>query len=122
MDIQINDRKHISTIQEEFNSVFPYLKIEFFKHEHEKGEGSPLGDMIPSDSLIGKWRTVHDQGDIHIEPSSTVAEVEKSFQDKFGISAQVFRRSGEIWLETTVTDSWTLKEQNSTGEEMSLPT
>ena len=119
MEIHISDRKHISKVQEEFNEAFPYLKIEFFKHEHGAGEGSPLGDMIPSDSLLGHWRTVHGQGDIHIDASMTVEQVEKVFQEKFGISAQVFRKSGEIWLETTVTDSWTLKEQNSTGEEMS---
>ena len=119
MDIHINDRKHIYAIQEEFNAVFPFLKLEFFKHKHGEGEGSPLGDMIPSDSLIGKWRTVHDQGDIHIEASMTVNHVEKNFQEKFGIAVQVFRKSGKIWLETTVTDTWTLKEQNSTGEEMS---
>jgi hypothetical protein len=33
--------------------------------------------------------------------------------------AQVYRKSGKIWLETTVTDSWTLEEQNKQGESLS---
>ena len=119
MKIHIDDRKHINRIQEEFSERYPFLKIEFFKHDHQSGEGSPLGDMIPSDSLLGHWRSIHDQGDIQIDHTMTVAQVEQEFQQKFGISAQVFRLSGDVWLETTVTDSWTLEEQNDTGKEMS---
>jgi hypothetical protein len=32
---------------------------------------------------------------------------------------QVFRKSGKVWLETTVTDGWTLEEQNLQGEALS---
>ena len=38
----------------------------------------------------------------------------------FGLSAQVFRLSGDVWLETTSTDNWTLEEQNSTGQEAAV--
>ncbi len=118
MEIRINDSRAISAIQEEFNRAFPYLKIEFFKHGHRSGEGSPLDDMIPADTNIGSWRTKHGEADFHIDGNMTVEQVEKAMEEKFGIAAQIFRLSGKVWLETTVTDSWTLAEQNDTGKEM----
>ena len=118
MKLHIDDTREIQAIQQEFNSVFPFLKIEFFKYAHETGEASPLGEMLPVTSTIEKWRTIHNEGDITLTKDTTVQEVEKVFQEKFGISAQVFRKSGIVWLETSVTDGWTLSEQNEQGEFM----
>lgn len=118
MKLHVDDTRSIAEIQGEFNAGFPYLKIEFFKKPHEVGETSALADMLPADSNLAKWRTVHNSGDIIITPETKVSELESEFQDKFGLSAQVFRQSGEVWLETSVTDSWTLKEQNEQGEFM----
>lgn len=47
-----------------------------------------------------------------------VSAVEQLFQDYFGLSAQVFRKSGGSWLETSLTDDWTLKRQNDEGFEL----
>jgi hypothetical protein len=46
-----------------------------------------------------------------------VGELEHAFNVKFGLSAQVFRKSGEIWLQTTTTDTWTLAKQNEVAME-----
>ena len=115
MKLHIDDTRTISEIQEDFNGTFPYLKIEFFKKAHEAGEASPKSEMLPADATLSKWRTKHNEGDLVITPETKVEEVEASFQNKFGIAAQVFRKSGEVWLETSATDAWTLKEQNEQG-------
>lgn len=119
MKIKIEDNKKIVDIQNEFNKRYPFLKIEFFHHRHGSGEGSELGDMIAPDSMIADCRTIHGEGFIHLEPTSTVEQIEAAFQDSFGLSVQIFRLSGDLWIETMNTDKWTLEEQNSTGEEMS---
>lgn len=116
MKLHIDDTITISQIQKEFNSVFPYLKIEFFKKSHQTGELSAFADMISSTETLGKWRTVHNEDDFTITADYTVEKVESEFQERFGISAQVFRKSGDVWLETSVTDKWTLNEQNKQGE------
>jgi hypothetical protein len=115
MKLHVDDQRVISEIQEDFSSAFPYLKIEFFKKAHEAGEASPKSEMLPTDSTLAKWRTAHNEGDLTITADTKVEELESSFQDKFGISAQVFRKSGDVWLETSATDAWTLKEQNEQG-------
>jgi len=48
----------------------------------------------------------------------TVAELEKMITEKYGMNVQVVRRSGNIWLETTMTDDWTLQQQNDHGREI----
>ena len=48
----------------------------------------------------------------------TVNELEQRFSDVYGLGVQVFRKSGNVWLETTVTDGWTLEQQNKQGESL----
>ncbi len=119
MLIKINDRKKISLVQKEFNEVFPYLKLEFFEYPHSIGKGSPKKQMKDPVLTLAECRKNHSGGGLIINESQTVAQVEKLFQDLYGLSVQVFRKSGKIWLETTITDDWTLKQQNDQGRELS---
>ena len=56
-----------------------------------------------------------------IDENLTVAEMEMGFKKQFGVNMQVYRKSGNVWIETTLTDKWTLKKQNQEGEQMSKP-
>ncbi len=111
----INDSKKIKTIQEEFQQRFPYLRIHFYSTPHETGEGSSAKEQLSEDKSIGEVRTVHNEGDFMIHENMTVADFEKRFFEKFGLSVQVFRKSGAMWMQTTSTDNWTLAEQNRKG-------
>ena len=119
MKITINDRRKIFVIQEEFNTVFPYLKLEFFSTSHKLGAKSEQQCMKYNSQTLGECRTVHNEGEITITPNLTVADLEQRFSNIYGLGVQVFRKSGKIWLETTVTDGWTLEEQNRQGEALS---
>jgi hypothetical protein len=57
---------------------------------------------------------------LDINDDTTVTDFENALIDQYGLSAQVFRRSGNLWLETTITDYWTLKQQNDHGREISV--
>jgi hypothetical protein len=119
MKITINDKRKIFAIQEDFNELFPYLKLEFFSKPHKAGGASPKKLLKSNSKTLGECRTIHKTGTISITPQMTVTELEQHFADVYGLSVQVFRKSGKIWLETTVTDSWTLEEQNKQGEALS---
>ena len=119
MKISIDDQKSISAIQEEFNNVFPYLKLEFFSRMHESEHGSPKRFLKKNTLLLGEFRTDHTSGEAELLPDMKVSEVEDLFKTAFGLAVQVFRKSGKSWLETVYTDSWTLREQNKEGEELS---
>ena len=118
MEIAINDIKKIDSIQKEFNSTFPYLKIEFFAKSQKTNIRSTQRSSNYN-RTVGDCRNNHTNGTINIKPEMTVAELEKKFRERFGLFTQIFRKSGNVWLETTITDSWTLHEQNKQGEELS---
>ncbi len=119
MKIAINDKRKIFAIQEDFNKLFPYLKLEFFSKPHKAGGASPKKLVKHASKTLGECRTIHETGKMTITPQMTVLDLEQNFSDIFGLSVQVFRKSGKVWLETTVTDGWTLEEQNSQGEALS---
>jgi hypothetical protein len=119
MKVIINDYRKIFSIQEEFNQLFPYLKLEFFSKPHKKGGATSKKFIKHNSKTLAECRTIHHTGEMTIVPGMTVSELEQSFGDVYGLGVQVFRKSGRSWLETTVTDNWTLEEQNSQGEELS---
>lgn len=119
MKITINDHRKIFAIQEEFNTLFPYLKLEFFSKPHKQGGATSKKFVKHNSKTLGECRTIHNTGEITIVPGMTVAELEQGFGHVYGLGVQVFRKSGKTWLETTVTDGWTLEEQNNQGEELS---
>ena len=116
-DIIINDQKTIGEVQDAFQKHFPYLKIEFYKEEHETGQGSAQDDLLAKELTIGKVRTKHEEGELSIHGNQKVSTLESAFQEVYGLNVQVFRKSGRLWLQTTTTDDWTLSEQNETAKE-----
>ncbi len=119
MKITINDHRKIFAVQKEFSGLFPYLKLEFFAKPHKVGAPSSKAFMKNASKTLGESRVQHNKGTLTIMPAMTVSELEQNFNDVYGLHVQVFRRSGNAWLETTVTNHWTLEKQNQQGEELS---
>lgn len=116
MKINIKDSLRIKDIQDAFTQKYPFLKIEFFTKAHKLHGGTRKEFMISSDQKIEDCRTLSNTGELDIYPLTTVAELEKQCKELFGLYIQVFRKSGDVWIETTVTDDWTLEKQNSEAE------
>jgi hypothetical protein len=119
MEILIVDTKTISEVQREFNTEFPYLKIEFFDVPYKPETALPKSKIIAHDKKLSACRRMHSQGSLIVKETDKVSDLEKILWDQFGLSAQVFRKSGNLWIETSLTDSWTLSRQNKEGREMS---
>lgn len=112
MTIHVDDSRTLEDIRKEFNDRFPLLQLEFFVKPHGKGDGSAKEEMLEACTTLRSLRTVHGDSALVITLEMTVAEVESAFREHFGLNVQVFRLNGRSWLETTVTDSWTLAMQN----------
>jgi len=115
--LKISDNKKLKDIKKEFNEHFPHLKIEFFSEEHHQGEGNPRKAMYDDNLLLKDIRTKHNEGELSIDGHQKTSTFEESFHDHFGVNVQVFRKQGRIWLQTIVTDDWTLAHQEQKGEE-----
>ena len=112
MKLTITDKKKLSEIQNEFQKAFPYLKIEFYKHLHDEGEGSKKNDTADNTKTIFEIKNEKVDASINVKGDLTVTEFEPAIAEVFKMGAQVFRKSGDIWLQTTATDHLTLDEQN----------
>lgn len=119
MKILIQDQRQIFDIKEEFNTVYPYLKLEIFSKPHSQDWTEMKQLLQYNTKTIEQFRTIHDTNELSIDPEMTVAELEALFRSVFGLYIRVLRKSGNIWLETTKTSDWTLETQNSEGEFLS---
>lgn len=115
MQIFITEEFLIRGIQDEFHIRYPHLKLEFFKDPHSTFEGCPKKDKIDPDTPIDDIRDIHSAAWIDIGEYTTAAELEQQFAHRLGLSAQVFRKSGSVWLETTALDDRTLGELEAMG-------
>lgn len=119
MEITINDQRKIFSVQKEFSEMFPFLKLEFYSRS-EKGGGASAGELMKHISkTIAACKTIHSSGYITIKPHMTVDELKQLFKDVYGLSTGVFRKSGDVWVETSETADLTLEKQNIEGNELS---
>jgi len=120
MKIEITSTRLLSEIQQEFNQLFPFLKIEFFRSALPRQSKWNAANRISSNIEISRYQTQPKSGAIQFQEETKVEDLENLFQKEFNLNVQVFRRSGNIWLETTMTDKWRLKQQNDHGREITL--
>jgi hypothetical protein len=119
MKIAIHDKRKIFDLQEDFTASFPFLRLEFFAKPSRSGGASSKKIIRNNRLTIGQCRTIHESGHLSITPHITVSELKQRFEDVYGIHVQLFRKSGKVWINTSVTSSWTLEEQNKQGEVLS---
>ena len=120
MRLAVKGERLISEVQHDFSLAYPFLKIEFFKNGNTRRERYAFEKLISNKLRIKDARYLNKhEGELEFDDKTTVLELEKNFMDQFGLAVQVFRKSGNIWLETTITDNWTLKRQNDHGREIS---
>jgi hypothetical protein len=119
MILQINKGSSLKNVQRQFNAFYPFLKIEFFKK-------IPLNQPLYKAELFSAADLVRyidgaREGVVNIDVSrkKTIADVEKDFEKMLGISAHVFRKSGNVWVETTLTNDWSLEDQNEEAKQIS---
>lgn len=117
MKIEVKENITINDLQQSFEEKFLYLKLMFFKKPHLAKEGSSKKDVLNGSTKLNNL--INKNGDVTFDENTTVNELEDLFKEKFGLNVQVFRKSGTSWIETTVTDNWTLKKQNEQGKELS---
>ena len=113
--MKISDNKKLIKVQQEFSEKFTGLKIEFYQEAHQAGEGSSANTTLDSNKTIGEVRSIHQTGELSINGHLKVSTLEENFKNQYGLNVQVFRKSGDLWMQTSATDEWTLAKQNRKG-------
>lgn len=114
MQLSIENDTKVQDIQKLFTTYYPFLKIEFYKYSiYNPNKKDTIPITMPLSQVLNKNLTAI----INIKKNITVAQVEDDFL-QLGIQAEIFRRSGNVWVETFLTSNWTLDQQNLEGEEI----
>ena len=112
MELHLAPDRTVGTVQIEFSESFPGLKIVFFSKPHKAFKGSAAKFLVQDkDMLLKELSPNIKTGHLLIEHSTPVCQLEQLFEEEYGLHAQVFRKSGKTWLETSVTDDLTLEQQ-----------
>lgn len=113
----------IKEVQDEFTRTYPFLKIDFTRGKDGRINRSAPPSEVPS-SVSGDEEVVRDVAqkllwkELGLCDDMKINEVEVLLQYQFGLPAQVLRKSGNLWLETRMTQHWTLRQQNEHGYEI----
>jgi len=115
--MNINKNTTTAEVVESFVSAFPYLKLVFYKKSHKHFHGSQKEDEIKENVVLETLNEKIKEGKIEWKGDMSVDKLETLMEKSFGLHVQVFRKSGDIWLQTSKTDHWTLDDQNRNGAE-----
>ena len=107
MELTIHSDFLVRTIKENFNKTYPFLKLEFYRDgdKHKMLRDAERLYIKSNEALM-----------ISIEAARTLKELKNDIEKMTGYTAQIFRRSGNVWIETSLTDDWSLERQNKEGE------
>jgi hypothetical protein len=111
MEIIIMAGKTFGKVQEEFTQTFPYLKIDFSStgiHSKELCLTKENGHNKFADKISF----------IILTDNTTVKEIVYQFKELFNLSVKILRKSDGHWIETILTENWTLTKQNLEGKNL----
>lgn len=115
MTIKINKNTTAATFQTAFKTEFPHLKLVFFRQNTSDDIWSSqmilnnqilLGEI--SDVLLPQITTEN----LTISGNMTTAEFETILQNRYGLTARIFRQHNGDWIETTDSRHLDLEGQN----------
>jgi len=115
-EISLHGRKQINTIREEFNEAFSYLRLSLFPSD-QRDENRKI--PFSGDQTLASVREVDNPGSISIHGRTLVKNIEKQFDDIYGLYAQVCytEEDGKRRFSGSKMDQWSLSKMNKYGQE-----
>lgn len=112
MQMNITPQSTLAEIQASFQSAYPKLKLQFILD----GKAPVSVNFIKDETLsIKDYYPQISSFQVDADENVATANFEKAMM-LAGLTVQVFRRSGRIWLETIQTDHLSLREQQMLSE------
>ncbi len=115
----ISKESQVRDLQNEFQSLFPYLKIEFYKDHQTSVIPAGRFETINPSSNLSLLRKIKEPVKIDFNSSNKVSEVKAQLKTMLDLNTLIFRKSGSHWIETSLTQDWTLQQQNEEGKLLS---
>lgn len=118
MELNFNQKTSIGDLKKQFNQNFDSVRVEFYRHGHKDRSASAKEDQLKDDvvlkDLINTGKTIH----VEFDRTIKISELEQIFEQDFGLHIQIFRKYGDAWLQTTLSDHWTLQMAEIAAKEL----
>lgn len=111
MTMKITAKTTLSDIAGAFAQAFPYLKLAFFMRQR--------GKWVEAEQNAAPLSTSASEILLNLDPERTVKDLLSELQSLLQLEVMILRRSGRLYIETSVTEDWTLQRQNDEGAELS---
>ena len=98
----------VGAVQQRFSRIWPFLKLEFYKQIELNG--------IRITKRLEADHPLRGSGPSAIGADTTVAQLKAVLSGLTGYAVRVFRKAGSLWIETSLTDDWSLHRQNEEGQ------
>jgi hypothetical protein len=114
MKLFLENESTVEELKKMFTNYYPYLRLDLYKKPANKKDISTHKEGW----RLNKFTNLSGKTVIDINSDVTVAELENQFA-AVGLLSEIFRKSGNVWVETSLTNNWSLQQQNAEGEEIS---
>jgi hypothetical protein len=121
MKLIIRGNRKVTEIQKEFNSIFPYLNLEFFDLPENQLVNYISSGQTPPNLSVKDIREKEEDGELIIHHQMTIMQLENILSDDFGIQAKVFVKRGDQWIRASLNGYWMLYHKNEEGRRTSQP-
>ncbi len=113
-EILINTYSLWTDIQSVFSMHYPFLKIEYIEND----KGTKVNRSLKTDTQlpIKQITNVTLPCKIDIHSNRSVVQVSLDFKIIMGLKVKVLRKSGNVWNVISITEGWTLENQNAAGK------
>lgn len=107
----------VAIVQGRFQTRYPMLQIQFYRVAHDHFSGSQQKDQVAPSTLLNTLNPELADTEVVLQDGMTVDTLETYFEEKLDLHVQVFRKSGEHWMQTSATDHWTLAKHMQVASE-----
>ena len=111
MSMTVNPNTTVNELMCQFAEHFPFLRLALYE-----GVGSKKRAATENDFAL---KTGEKSIEIKFESTTKVRDFIDYLENLLGWKVQILRSSGKLYIETSVTDQWTLDRQNQEGAELS---
>lgn len=111
--IEINNKRKIQAIQNEFNEFFPHLKIEFYNIHHSAIYNQVREYVDGKSHFIANCREKNNDGYIFLDDEIKANELKETFNKDFGLNIDLFHKIDKNqWSKEPIPNHQILKEIN----------
>lgn len=96
-------------VRERFRDRYPMLDLHFYRSAHKPFRGNLETEELRADLPLTTLSPNIKDGTVNIDGEVTAISLEQALEEDFGLHVQLVRRSGRQWMQTSLTDKWTLQ-------------